>query len=266
MYICGSLLPNLLSNSPKHIIAGPSKSCSLDSEATQMQRKLKLKMASLLLSPPAPTSERHTTPHPIWPQCLQRAVSVKLYKSFTVGLVVSSYQSHKHIWMCDAPPSSNPHLTRAVWFYLILFVASRGFLADFFRLHAEMDFIYKCKTVFTLKLCAPSCLFLGWPPVQRKKIGSCSVGHTNAKTSVVIRVKNICGLDSYPTASVPFILLMRHVKLLFNQREPNGLSSYQQPTYTGTRDEDERTNDETLKPKSLLTLGPDVGLHKDRTH
>lgn len=49
----------------------------------------------------------------------------------------------------------------------------------------------------------------------------------------------MCGLDSFPTDSVPFILLMRYVKLLSNQREPKDLSSYQQPTYTGTCDEDQ---------------------------
>lgn len=48
----------------------------------------------------------------------------------------------------------------------------------------------------------------------------------------------MCGLDSFPTDSVPF-LLMRHVKLLSDQREPKDLSSYQQPTYTGTCDEDQ---------------------------
>lgn len=145
--------------------------------------------------------------------------------------------------MSDAPPSSNSHLTQALWFYFTLFVAFRRVLAYFFRLSAQTDFICKCKTK-AQKLCAPSCLFLGWPPVQRKKI---SVGHSNAKTSVV-RVKNtvlMCGLDSFPNDSVPFILLMRHVKLLSNQREPKGLSSYQQPTYTGTYDEDKE-----LKMKS----------------
>lgn len=92
--------------------------------------------------------------------------------------------------MSDAPPCSNTHLTQALWFYFTLFVAFRGVLAYFFRLSAQTYFICMCKTVFTQKLCAPSCLFLGWPPVQRKKIRSCSVGHSNAKTSVV-RVKNI---------------------------------------------------------------------------